>query len=237
MEHQSGCLLCGSGLEYRTAASAMPCAVCGREFPSAAACAQGHFVCDACHGLDALDWIEARCRASAGTDPISLANELMAHPGVKMHGPEHHFLFPAAMASAYCAAIGQPGLKDGYLKAIRQRSAAVPGGFCGFQGACGAGIGMGIFMSVVTGATPVSRQEWGRANALTGRSLLSIAEHGGPRCCKRDGWLAMYEAVATVERELGVRLASPALVSCGFSGRNKECTGGACPYSVVGAPG
>ena len=153
MEHQSGCLVCGAELLYRQSAENMACLLCGKEFESTAACANGHFICDACHGLGALDWIESRCRTSDSRDPIALAVELMAHPGVKMHGPEHHFLFPAAMAAAYANTIGRPEEKSGWLNLIRQRSQIVPGGFCGFQGACGAGIGMGIFMSVVTGSS------------------------------------------------------------------------------------
>lgn len=236
MEHASGCLICGAELRYRTAAETMACAVCGKEFPSTAACANGHFVCDGCHGMEALDWIEARCRTSGSRDPIALANELMAHPAVKMHGPEHHFLFPAVMVAAWSNATGQLDQKAARLALARQRSQIVPGGFCGFQGACGAGIGMGIFWSVVTGATPVAKAEWGQANALTGRALVSIAAHGGPRCCKRDGWLALSEAIATLKREAGVDLSPATAPRCGFSSRNKECTGTACPYFSGSVP-
>lgn len=231
MSHQTGCLLCGAELQYRTVAEPMACAVCGKESLSTAACVKGHFVCDTCHGLDALDWIEARCRTSENRDPIALANELMAHPAVKMHGPEHHFLFPAAMTAAWYNTRGTPQEKAAKLALVRQRAQVVPGGFCGFQGACGAGIGMGIFWSVVTGATPVSKVEWGQANSLTGRALVAIAAHGGPRCCKRDGWLAMSTAIATLQREMGISLEQGAAPSCVFSARNKECTGADCPFS------
>jgi hypothetical protein len=45
---------------------------------------------------------------------------------------------------------------------------------------CGAGMGTGIFISIVTGATSLSIEEWRLSNLATAKSLLSISEHGGP---------------------------------------------------------
>ncbi|VUT25840.1 MAG: hypothetical protein MOIL_01256 [Candidatus Methanolliviera sp. GoM_oil] len=55
------------------------------------------------------------------------------------------------------------------------------GGFCGYHGDCGAAVGTGIFISLITDATPLSKHEWKLSNLMTAKSLLSIANHGGPR--------------------------------------------------------
>ena len=66
---------------------------------------------------------------------------------------------------------------------------------------------------------------------MTARSLLIIAEAGGPRCCKRNSFLAISEAVRFSEEELRVRMESgPASINCEFHDLNKECRKSACPF-------
>ena len=36
--------------------------------------------------------IRAACLTHAGTDPAAIAQQLMAHPAIAIHGPAHHFL-------------------------------------------------------------------------------------------------------------------------------------------------
>ena len=75
-----------------------------------------------------------------------------------MHGPEHHFLIPAVLLSAFYNVSGEPGEKEKKIKQARKRAENVLGGFCGFYGDCGAAVGTGIFVSVITGATPLSQK-------------------------------------------------------------------------------
>ena len=70
------------------------------------------------------------------------------------------------------------------------RGKAVPGGVCGFWGACGAGISAGMFISIISGATPLKNEPWGLANKMTSKALDAIGSIGGPRCCKRDSYMA-----------------------------------------------
>ena len=44
---------------------------------------------------------------------------------------------------------------------MMNRGKAVPGGACGFWGACGAGISTGMFISIISGATPLKNEPWG----------------------------------------------------------------------------
>jgi LSD1 subclass zinc finger protein len=228
-DHRQGCVVCGVELDYLPGPKPVRCAVCGTVGESPVRCREGHFVCDACHAAPAADVIERACLASDATDPVVLATRLMRHPSVKLHGPEHHFLVPAVLVTAFCNARGQPGAKAGLLAEARRRSAAVAGGFCGFQGACGAGVGVGIFASLATGATPLARESWGLANSATAGALTVIGRLGGPRCCKRTSWLALLSGIRLAREELGVRLdgRGPA---CEWSEANAECLEKACPF-------
>lgn len=94
---------------------------------------------------------------------------------------------------------------------------------------CGARVGGEIFVSVLTGATPLSRAEWQLSSLATTESLLAIANHGGPRCCKRDTFLAIQTAAAFVRRELQINLEVSSAITCECRALNTECIGGRCP--------
>jgi hypothetical protein len=227
--HLQGCLVCGAELEYLPAPEPVRCAFCGAEGRSPVRCRETHFVCDACHAAPAKDVIERACLTSDSKNPVALATVLMRHPSVKLHGPEHHFLVPAVLVAALCNARGDAPAKPRLLAEARRRSDAVAGGFCGFQGACGAGVGVGIFASLVTGATPLARESWGLANGATARALTVIGNLGGPRCCKRTSTLALLSGIRFARERLGVRLEGRG-AACEWSSVNTECLDEACPF-------
>jgi hypothetical protein len=176
-----------------------------------------------------MDYIEKYCAGAGETDPSEIAVRIMKNPKIKMHGPEHHFLVPAALLASYCNATGKRDALPAMLAEARKRAKNVLGGFCGFYGACGAGVGTGIFVSVMTGSTPLSGNEWGLCNLMTSESLASIAEGGGPRCCKRDSFRALESAAAFLKERFGVIIPLGA-IKCVFSAMNKECKKDGCKY-------
>jgi hypothetical protein len=228
-DHTSGCLLCGAELVYSTSAVAVTCAICSRDDRSTGKCRNDHFVCDHCHGASALDVIEQCCLASSETDPIALCTGLMRSPTIHMHGPEHHFLVCAVLLTAYDNGHDQSQLKRQHLADAKQRAARVPGGVCGTHGNCGAAVGTGIFWSILTGATPLSTRAWSQANRMTAHSLLRVARHGGPRCCKRDTYLAIQEAMVQTTAMDGTEWAENH-PRCEHSARNAQCISKECPY-------
>jgi hypothetical protein len=230
MVHQSGCLICGEALTYFERLQKVNCVICSGEFEGDANCVQGHYVCNTCHSGNANDWVEGYCLHSTETDPVAMANTLMHSPKVKMHGPEHHFLVPAVLLTAYYNVIGEPDQKAKKIRQARKRGENVLGGFCGFYGACGAGVGTGIFISLLTDSTPLSESGWRLSNLMTARSLEEIACHGGPRCCKRDTFLALQTAQLFLEQNFNISLPITEPILCGFSEMNKECLEGGCPY-------
>jgi Family of unknown function (DUF5714) len=228
-EARTGCLICGAELVYLPLQEQMTCVGCGLVHSSSARCAAGHFACDACHSGSAKDVIESFCQRSGERDPVVIATSLMRHPKLEMHGPEHHFLVPAALLTAYHNERGDRRKLAAQLAEARRRSEPLGGGFCGIQGACGAAIGTGIYVSIVTGSTPLSPAARGLANEMSSRALAIIAKSGGARCCKRDSALALLAAVRFTRERLGVAMRGHG-PSCEFSGMNAECLRTGCPF-------
>ena len=228
------CLICGRPLVYTTTERPVECVVCHRQFFSRVSCEGGHYVCDDCHGKDAVAWIEAYCLRSEEKNPVAVARALMDQPYVHMHGNEHHVLVGAALLTAYYHSGGAVAFAEAMAEIVR-RGREVPGGACGFWGACGAAVSAGIFVSVVTGATPLSQDAWGLANTMTSRALAAIGAIGGPRCCKRDSFTAICQAVSFCREKLGVSMEMPESIECTYYVNNNQCLGRRCPYHLKGS--
>ena len=95
--------------------------------------------------------------------------------------------------TAYKNAGGDIDLETALVEMMR-RGKSVPGGACGFWGACGAAISSGMFISIISKSTPLAQEPWGLSNRMTARSLDEIGKIGGPRCCKRDSYLSLLSA-------------------------------------------
>ena len=164
------------------------------------------------------------------TDPLALADAIMATEGFPMHYPSHHYLVPAVLLTVVRAAQNKEGTNlQADLALALERALTVPGGACGFHGCCGAAVGVGIFWSVITDAAPVSGKPWAIANGATGKALLELAEIGGPRCCKRCSWMSMESTLPKI-REL-LKIALPAAhPACRYHSCNHECLRKKCPF-------
>lgn len=118
---------------------------------------------------------------------------------------------------------------DRALSEMMSRGRKVPGGACGFWGACGAGISTGMFVSILTGSTPMGEKNYGLSNQMTARALSAIGRVGGPRCCKRNSYLAVHEAIAFCRENLGIEMEEEETV-CARSPENSQCLGKRCPF-------
>lgn len=228
--YTEGCFICGKPLVYFETAKQLSCHICGTVHSANASCEDGHYVCDSCHTEKGLIFITQHASQTQSKNPVSIATEMMENPSINMHGPEHHYLVAAALFAAYKNSGGQVDLQKALQNAV-QRARKVPGGICGLWGSCGAGIGTGIFVSVITGATPLSESEWSLANQMTSRSLAAIAANGGPRCCKRNTYLAITEAVGFVKERFEIAVELPEKITCHFAPRNKQCRKEKCLYT------
>ena len=224
------CLICKAPLEYLTRDQVMECAICHKREPSKTRCVNGHYVCNDCH-TQGMDSIFGLCLAETSTDPIAIVRRMMDLPFCHMHGPEHHVMVGAALLTAYKNAGGSLDL-EAALQEMYSRGKSVPGGACGFWGACGAGIGTGQFLAIATQSNPLAQEPWGLSNRMTAHALDRIGQVGGPRCCKRDSFLAILAAVDFVREHLGVEMERTVPV-CSYSAHNNQCLGKRCPFSAV----
>ena len=135
----------------------------------------------------------------------------------------------AALLTAYKNAGGDIDLRDA-LNEIMERGSSVPGGACGFWGACGAGISSGMFISIISGSTPLKNEPFALSHKMTSASLAKIGEIGGPRCCKRDSFLSILTAIDFVKEHFGVEMEKPEVI-CSWSSHNNQCIGKRCPFS------
>ncbi len=173
--------------------------------------------------------IDTVCRQSSSASPVEIMEQLMDAEDFPMHGPDHHFLTGAALLTAYVNSGGQIDL-DSALAEMEKRSKQVPGGACGFWGACGAAVSAGMFISIITGSTPIKNQEWKLSNLMTAAALQTLGEIGGPRCCKRNGLLAVQTACRFVREHLQVEMSFPAELTCHYFPRNPQCIKARCPF-------
>ncbi len=221
------CLICKAPLEYLEIDEAMECELCHKKQNSKTRCVNGHFVCDECH-TSGMDEIISICFNSNSKNPIEIMEKMMGMPSCHMHGPEHHTMVGSALLTAYKNAGGDIELKTA-LYEMQTRGKQVPGGACGFWGACGAGVSAGMYAAIALKSTPLAKEAWGLSNQMTAKALEAIGKNGGPRCCKRDSYLAIIEAVKFTREKLKIEMELNE-VTCSRSHRNNQCLQEKCMF-------
>jgi len=195
--------VCARPLVYATESVTKTCAICSKEEKTNIYCPYGHYICDSCHSKAAIEVLKDILAQSKSTNPAEMMEQVMAHPSVPMHGPEHHIIVPAVIIAAIRNA-GYP-VPEGAIDKALERASKVPGGWCGLYGDCGAAVGIGIAVSVLTNATPLTGKERGLALGATALALSKLLDDQ-PRCCKRSSRIAVEAAVNYLEDKLGIKL-------------------------------
>lgn len=224
------CLICSAPLEYLESDVLMECEICHKQEFSRTRCVHGHYVCSECH-TKGLDAIIGYCEKETSKNPIAIIETMMRMPFCHMHGPEHHVMVGAALLCAYHNAGGSIDLHSALIE-MMNRGKTVPGGACGFWGACGAGISSGMFVSVISKSTPLANEPYALSHLMTSESLGTIGRIGGPRCCKRNSFLSILAAADFVKEHFGIELETQDVI-CGYSAKNNQCIGTRCPFSPL----
>jgi len=222
-----GCMVCGTELHYFTEVQEMACSYCGRRFSANACCEQDHFVCDSCHRENGIEVIKTICSGTEERDLITLLELIRSHPAIPMHGPEHHAMIPGIILACYKNCGG--AIKEEAILTGINRGSDIPGGVCGFWGACGAAIGAGIAVSTIYAATPLTPSPRQKAQAFSARILKVISEYCGGRCCQRETWLALTETARLSAEMLSVPMVAQGDLRCSQYLKNKECIRKQCP--------
>ena len=221
------CGVCARPLVYSTKSVTKTCAICGKGEKTMIYCPAGHYVCDSCHSKTAIDVLHRILETTSSSDPLAILEKVMAHPSVPMHGPEHHAMVPGVII----AAVRNAGytIPEGAIEKALERAGKIPGGWCGLYGDCGAAVGVGIAVSVLTNATPLTGPQ--RSLALRATSFaLSRMLDDQPRCCKRASRTAVVAAVDFLKEHLNIILPLSEKPFCTYKPRNKQCAKEQCPY-------
>lgn len=172
--------------------------------------------------------IEA-CLQVKSRNPVAIFNQIAQMDFVRMHGPEHHVLDGAALLTAYFNAGGKINLKMS-LEELMNRGLKMPGATCGMWGVCGAVSSMGAALSIIDGTGPLSADaSWGKHMEFTSKALHCLSEVGGPRCCKRDAFLAFQSAIEFANENYDVTL-EDGEIACFYSAKNAQCIKERCPF-------
>ena len=86
-----------------------------------------------------------------------------------------------------------------------------------------------MFISIISGATPLKNEPWGLANKMTSKALDAIGSIDGPRCCKRDSYIAIISAIDYVAENFNIQMEKP-VIKCIHSDKNNQCIKERCPF-------
>ena len=223
---KANCLVCGKPIAYHEQAQEYTCHICGKKDMGHCSCEEGHYVCDACHRSEGVRLTNEYLMQATSKNPIELAGHMMDQDAIYPNG--------ASLLCAYANAGGSID-KEKALEELKRRSLQVPGGTCGFWGTCGAAVSAGQFWSIVSSSSPMADVAWGQCQQLTSNILGRLAEYGGPRCCKRTGFIALEESVAFARETAGITMELPETIICHWFPRNAECLRTRCPFFPEGA--
>jgi hypothetical protein len=197
------CSVCGGELQERDVTTI--CSFCGGESAVDYICPRGHAICEPCQLAAPQEVVLRVCAGTRERDAGRIAERVMRHPAVVMHGPVHHGMV-APVALAALRNTGATSVPPACLKATMKRTADVPVAACATRGACGAASGVGALVSTLIGATYLKDRERSLTLRATAEALLALAEAGGPRCCKESVYLSLEVAAEFLQRELEIEL-------------------------------
>lgn len=224
------CILCGEDLNKLGAIVDRRCDFCGSVKAIPAECNNSHCICGDCLSMSPTDFVYSMCLKYKGIDPIALAVDIMNSPVIKMHGAEHHFIVPAVLTTClHNINHSEESLAD-KLDIIKRRAEVETPRACSYDlNTCGAAIGTGVFISTYLHRELIDEDQWSPSNSIVAKSLLKVAESGGPRCCKRDTYLSLEAAIEFIRDNFAITL-PVSTAKCTFSLRNKTCKHEECQF-------
>jgi hypothetical protein len=228
---KKNCTICGAALDELKAAQNLVCTYCRTASAGRIRCAEGHFVCDACHNRETMEMIEAIVFSTSEKDPIRIAELIMAHPALPVQGCAHAFIAAGALLAALrnspYARISDQDFREAFDRTAKQ---AVDG-YCGLTGVCGIAPAVGACFSIFLGADAASDREQKMIMEAVITISTAIARLSGPSCCKAYVRTALSTAVDLFSERFGIVLpVSNAEIVCRHHDRHPHCREESCPY-------
>jgi hypothetical protein len=173
--------------------------------------------------------IRAKALKATSKNPVEIARSIMDEEAISMHGPEHHFLDGAAFLAAYRNSGGLIDLARA-LDALAERAFTMPGAMCGYWGVCGSVSSVGAALSIIDQTGPLSSDDHYKEHMEYTSSVLNLmSKICGPRCCKRNAFLSLSQAVSFMKKKHGVPMELNSIV-CDYHVENPQCLKERCPF-------
>lgn len=224
------CRFCGAPLKSLDNAVGARCMVCGERGRTRTWCTAGHFVCEECRGGETMQLVEGMLALPRSTDPVATFLLMRRSHPFPMHGPEHHPLVAAAFLLAYYDQHGEPSWAT-ILDALQSAATQLPGGSCGYWGACSAGLAVGMAYCAILDSSPTDGAPRAQAHQAVGRILARLGEFDAPRCCRRECLLALQVGCELSGTLLPHSVCTKYTGACEQASDNSECIGDLCPFT------
>jgi len=221
------CPICGA--EMRKATSIAQCFFCGKEENADYVCPNGHYICQDCRIASPEEIAEKVVRYLKTNNALEIAERILLHPNIPIYGIEHHYIVPLSLVAAAKSSLNQE-IKKGIIKMIISRSKTLPYGSCGTLGDCGAAVGAGIAISVLTHASYKSDEPRALSMETTARVLLELAKQGGPRCCIQSVYAGLEIGSEIIRDKLNIPIEKITDIKCIFYEKAPECKKEKCKY-------
>ncbi|WP_346356276.1 DUF5714 domain-containing protein [Azotosporobacter soli] len=231
------CQICGTTLQYGSAQSPVVCRVCGLQEVANVVCTSGHYVCEGCHEQEYYSLLAGYALTLTSQDPMAIAESLLRETMLLQNGNEHYALPVVALLTALknYGAIPLPGgevrsideedIREG-IRRVRQ----IPPCACAYLGACGAGLGVGIVVSILFHAHCEQDIERSLTMRASQTAVAAIANSGGPACCKQSVRTAVLVGSQLLKEMLRVYLPL-SRSKCFFQAANHAgCKGARCSF-------
>lgn len=164
-------------------------------------------------------------------NPLEIVRNIMHMDFISIHGPEHHLLDGASFLAAYKNAGGNIDLQYA-LDELTNRTIKMPGAMCGYWGVCGSTASLGASLAIINHTGPLTDNDYYKDNMeYTSKVIQIMSKIGGPRCCKRNAFISIINAVNFVKEKYNVKLELDK-ITCEFSSLNQQCIKERCPFHI-----
>jgi len=175
-----------------------------------------------------LEQVRELIEHNTSTDPVEVFLRLRKELDAPMHGPLHHVMAPLAFLMAYRAKWGEPSVEA--IEKAATEATELKGGICGFWGACGAAVAMGISYATLLDSTPIRGEARGRSQAVVAEAMKRLAVLRAARCCRRDSLVSLEVACELSAELLPHPLETSFREDCDQVNTNRECLHEDCPW-------
>jgi len=194
------CSICKGRICYKGYTFNAKCEFCGEQEDAYIICENDHYLCMDCASKEVMDKLYAIITEIKYENPLDVAEAIIAKCGISGHTPH-----PITTASLLIGIKNTTG-KITYEQVVEgvERSYEIPGGWCGYYGACGAAIAIGVSFSVMLNATPSDDNERSLANLATSAALAGVAQLGGPCCCIGSIRISLERGIELIKEHLDI---------------------------------